>query len=340
MRKSTMLAVTLLVATSLDAQGTPLRLCATTPDLGDLASAVGGGEVAVTTLVKPAEDPHFVEAKPSFVKVLSTADVLVVNGLELEVGWLPALQAACRNAAVQNGGAGFVDASGVIKPLEVPTGAVDRSMGDVHAAGNPHYLLDPLNGLRVAALLRDRLAKLRPAAAKSFEANYDAFRAKLGDALVGPDLARKYDFEKLALLHEHRKLAAFLEGRGDRDKLGGWFKLLLPHAGVKAVGDHNLWPYFARRFGIDVAGFLEPKPGVPPTTRHLTELVRTMQAQQVRLVLAAPYYDRRHADFVASRTGARVATMAHQTGARPGAADYLSTVDQNVRAVVAALGAS
>jgi ABC-type Zn uptake system ZnuABC Zn-binding protein ZnuA len=325
----------MLLATS--ATLAQIKVCATVPDLGNLVAEVGGSEVSVEVFAKPTDDPHFVEAKPSFIKSLSTADLLVAVGLELEVGWLPAIVTGSRNARVQAGARGYLDASTAIQPLEVPTGAIDRSMGDVHAAGNPHYLVDPLNGLRVAAAIRDRLAELKPASKQAFEDRFKAFRQKLGDALVGSELAKKYDFEKLALLHEHGKLGAFLEGRKDQDKLGGWLKTMVPSYGVKAVADHNLWPYFAKRFGIEVIGFFEPKPGVPPTTGHLTGLVKTMQGAGVKLILAAPYYDRKHAELVAGQTGAKVAAMAHQVGSRPGATDYLAMVDQNVKAVGEAL---
>jgi ABC-type Zn uptake system ZnuABC Zn-binding protein ZnuA len=320
------------------AQQAQLNVCATIPDLGALVSEIGGGHVAVTTFVKPTEDPHFAEAKPSFIKALSTADLLVLSGLELEVGYLPAIVTNARNARIQQGGSGYLDASTAIQVLEVPTGTIDRSMGDVHPGGNPHYLLDPINGLKVAALIRDKLAALHPNGAKDFEDRYKAFRERMAAAMVGAELAKKYDFEKLAQLHEHGKLDAFLEKTKEKDKLGGWLKAMLPFYGKKAVADHNLWPYFAKRFGIELVGFFEPLPGVPPTTKHLTELLKTMQGSNVKLILASPYYDPKHANLVASQSGARIAAMAHQMGSRPAATDYLATVDSNVREVAKALG--
>jgi ABC-type Zn uptake system ZnuABC Zn-binding protein ZnuA len=317
-----------------------LNVCATVPDLGQLVSEIGGTEVSVTVFAKGTEDPHFIDAKPSFIKALASADVLVVTGMDLEVGWIPAILANSRNAKVQVGTSGYIDASTVIKPLEVPTGTIDRSMGDVHPAGNPHFLLDPLNGLKVAGLIRDKLGALRPDARKTFEERYKAFRQKIGDALVGPELAKKYDFEKLALLHEHGKLGSFLEERKEKELLGGWLKAMLPYYGAKAVGEHNLYPYFAQRFGLVMVGFFEPLPGVPPTTKHLAELIKTMTSSGVKLILNTPYYDRKHADFVAAQTGAKIAAIAHQVGAHPGAKDYVGTVDHNVRELVKALGGS
>ncbi|MGH7789348.1 MAG: metal ABC transporter substrate-binding protein [Candidatus Binatia bacterium] len=315
----------------------PLSVVATTPELGNLVRVVGGDAVAVTVLAKPSEDPHFVEAKPSYVKALSRADLYVSNGLELEVGYAPVLLNNARNSRILPGGPGFVDASVVIAPLDVPSTTVDRSMGDVHPFGNPHYLLDPLMGLKVAALLRDVLTRLRPADGAAFAQRYDEFHRALGVALVGPQLAARYDVEKLAALFEYGKLLPFLQQQGQAAELGGWLGLLAPYPGARAVDDHPIWPYFARRFAVEIVAHLEPKPGVPPTTRHLQEVIETMRATKVPLIFAAAYYDQRHADFVASQTGARVVRLANQAGSRPGTEAYLEMVDYNVRQLAAAL---
>jgi ABC-type Zn uptake system ZnuABC Zn-binding protein ZnuA len=315
----------------------PLQVAATVPELGSLVREIGGDQVAVTVFAKGTEDAHFVEAKPSFIKTLSAADLFVETGMELELGWAPLLQQNARNAKVLPGAPGFIDASVVITPLEVPGGPVDRSMGDVHPAGNPHYLLDPINGLRVARLIRDKLSELRPERQKYFEERYADFRQRLGAALVGAVLAKKYDVEKLALLFEAGKLGDFLRSQGEESLLGGWFGLMMPYRGAKAVGDHNMWPYFARRFGIAVVSFLEPKPGLPPTTKYLNELIESMRAQGVKVILANPYFDPRFAQFVAERTGAQVVNIAHMVGARPGTDDYIAMLDYDVRQLAAAL---
>ena len=328
-----------LLAANALAQGDarPLQVAATIPELGSLVREIGGDQVTVTVFAKGTEDPHFVEAKPSFIKTLSQADLFLQMGLELEMGWAPVLLQNARNSRIVPGARGFVDASAAIVPLDVPTGQVDRSLGDVHAAGNPHYLLDPVNGLKVARLIRDKLIELRPERRPSFEQRYDAFRQRLGVALVGEALAQKYDPEKLAVLDEAGTLADFLNTQGDAGQLGGWLGLLRPYYGVKVVADHNLWPYFARRFGLSVVAFLEPKPGLPPTTKHLNEVIELMRAQRITVVLANPYFDPRAAQLVAQQTGARVVKMAHQVGARPGTDDYLPMVDYNVRQLAAAL---
>ena len=179
-------------------------------------------------------------------------------------------------------------------------------MGDVHAAGNPHYLVDPISGLRVARLIRDKLIELRPDRQRYFDERYASFRQRLAAALVGEALAKKYDVEKLALLFEAGKLGDFLKSQGEESLLSGWFGLMMPYRGAKVVADHNTWPYFARRFGISVIGFLEPKPGLPPTTKHLNREHRKHACPggqgDSRFLLLDPSF----AQFVAERTGAQV----------------------------------
>jgi ABC-type Zn uptake system ZnuABC Zn-binding protein ZnuA len=319
------------------ADARPVAVCATTPELGSLVRTIGGPDVSVTVFAKATEDPHYVEPRLSFVTTLADADLVFVNGMELEVGWLPPLLRAARNASILPGASGYVDASAVISPLEVPRGAVDRSMGDMHPRGNPHYLTDPLNGLRVAALVRDRVSEVNPAVHDAVRRRYDEFRGRLGTALVGETLARKYDVEKLAELQSLGRLADFLRAQGDDAALGGWLGLMRPHGGVRAVQEHRVWVYFARRFGIEVIGEMEPKPGIPPTTKHLRQLVERMRAEHVGLILTAAYYDPRHARFLADQTGAAIVPLANQVGAREGTDDYLSMIDHNVRAVVTTL---
>jgi ABC-type Zn uptake system ZnuABC Zn-binding protein ZnuA len=309
----------------------PLRVCATVPDLGSLAREVGGDAVEVTVFVKGGQDPHFMEAKPSFIKALSQADLYIQIGLELEVGWVPNLLQNSRNGQVLRGAPGHLDASTAIQPLDVPAGVIDRAMGDVHPYGNPHYLLDPLNGLKVARAIRDRLVDLRPARKADFDARFESFRKKLGAALVGEKLAAKYDFEKLAVLAERGKLLEFLKSQNDESLFDGWLKRVEPLRGVPVVGDHNMWPYFAQRFGLKVVGFLEPKPGIPPSTKHLSEIVATMKQVGAKAILSVPYFDPRHSRFVSEQTGAKVLRLAHQVGSQDGTDDYLSMVEYNVK---------
>jgi ABC-type Zn uptake system ZnuABC Zn-binding protein ZnuA len=317
----------------------PLPVCATVPELGAIVRAVGGDQVAVEVFTKPTEDPHFTPARPSLIKSLNACALLVQIGMDLEIGWLPRLLENARNPAVLPGGAGFLDTATTIAPLDAPTGKVNRSMGDVHPFGNPHYLADPVNGLLVAAAVRAKLVALRPASQTYFEERLAAFQKELATALVGAPLAAKYEVAKLALLAEHGKLLEFLRSQGEERELGGWLGALAPYYGNQIVDDHPIWPYFARRFGLVIAAHLEPKPGVPPTTKHLAEVVALVKSAHVRAVLAAAYYDPRHAEFVADATGAKVLAMANQVGARPGTETYVQWVDYNVRQVAGALRA-
>jgi ABC-type Zn uptake system ZnuABC Zn-binding protein ZnuA len=315
----------------------PVAACATTPELGAIVREVGGEQVTVEVFSKATEDPHFTPARPSLIKSLNGCDLFAVVGLELETGWVPLLLRNARNAAVLPGAPGYVDASAAITPLDVPTGTVDRSMGDVHPFGNPHYLSDPVNGILVAALIHQRLVTLRPGSRPYFDERLAAFRSQIAAALVGETLAAKYDVQKLALLAEHGKLVDFLRSQGEERALGGWLGALASAYGAKVVDDHPIWSYFARRFGLVVAGHLEPKPGFPPTTKHLADLIEMMRAEHVALVLASAYYDPRHARFVAEATGAKVLAMANQPGSRPGTDTYRGFVDYNVRQVTDAL---
>jgi zinc/manganese transport system substrate-binding protein len=318
----------------------PLNVAATVPELGSLVRDIGGDHVTVTVFAKGAEDPHFVEAKPSFVKILNGADVFIQVGLGMEIGWAPPLIQQARNPRIAPGAPGHVDASTVIVPLQAVSGAVDRSMGDVHPEGNPHYLLDPVRSLKVTQLIRDRLSALSPARQADFETRYAAFHRRLGASLVGESLAAKYDVAKLALLADHGKLEAFLTSQGEWALLGGWLGQMRAHRGVKVVVDHNQWAYFAQRFGFNIVGFIEPKPGLPPTTRHLQTLIQTMRDQEVKLILLGAYFDPRHARFLAKQTGARILNMAHQVGARPEADDYFRMINYNIQQLQTALAPS
>ena len=316
----------------------PLKVCATVPELGSLVHEIGGDQVAISVFAKGTEDPHFVIPKPSFIKALSQCDVYVQIGFDLEVGWVPPLLLSSRNAQVQTGGRGYIDTSVAVAPLEISTTTADRSMGDLHPLGNPHYLLSPINGLRVAGLLRDRLSAIRPSSSQNFAQHYQDFRRRLGIALVGEALFDKYDFEKLALLAERGRLAQFLSSQDEEALLAGWLGMMQPYYGTNVVGDHNVWPYFTRVFGLNIITYLEPLPGISPTTSHMQTVIELMRTNQVKVVLAAASYDPRYAEFVASNTGASVVNMAHQGAARPGTENYLDMVHYNVTQLSAALG--
>ncbi len=317
----------------------PLRVVASVPDLASLLRELGGDEVEVTRIIQGPQDPHSIEPRPSFIRSLHDADLFVVTGMDLEIGWAPVLLQSARNSRIQPGTDGYADASQVIGPLEVPPPGASRAQGDLHPYGNPHYLTDPLNGLRVAGLIRDTLSELRPEQESLFRERYDAFARRLMERLVGAELAARHDPGELARAIESDGLDRFLEERSEAKLLGGWLGAVRPLRGTKAAEEHQLWAYFARRFGLVLVARLEPFPGIAPTTRHLGAVVETMKAQQVPLILTSAYFDPRHARWVAERSEARIVPLAHQSGARPGTEDdYLAAIDYNVRALVEAMG--
>jgi zinc/manganese transport system substrate-binding protein len=317
----------------------PLEVVATVPDLGDLVRVVGGDQVSVSVITKGPQDPHVVEPRPSLIRQLHDADLFVLTGMDLEIGWAPVLLQGARNPKILPGGEGYLDTSSVVTPLEVPAATSNRSMGDLHPYGNPHYLTDPVHGLRVAALLRDALGSLRPDERAGFEQRCERFVQQTLEHLVGTELVASYGPEEVARLLDSGRFDAELRARDHTERLGGWLAQMRPYAGTRAIEDHQFWAYFAHRFGIELVTTLEPYPGIAPSTRQLARVVETIRAEKIPLILSTAYFDPRHAHWVAERTGARVVLLAHQAGARSSADGYLGAIDYNVRQVVTALRA-
>ena len=320
----------------LSAADSPLNICVTVTDIGAITQEIGGDKVKVTVFAKGHEDPHYIEARPSFVRALADADLFIQTGLELEVGWAPVLLKNARNDKVLPGAPGFLEVSSVIAPLDVPTGVVDRSLGDVHPGGNPHFLNDPVSGFRAAKLIEGKLAQLSAENAAYFALRYTDFAKRLGERLFGVELTSKYDPSKLAQLVERGKLMDFLIAQKDDEKIGGWLSEVKSFKGRSVVADHTIWPYFSRTFSFDVVGYLEPKPGIPPTTRHLQELIAMMKKDAISVILTTPFFDPKHAHVVAEKSASHIAAMAHQVGSLTGTDDYISFIDHNVKALVGA----
>jgi zinc/manganese transport system substrate-binding protein len=274
---------------------------ATLPDLADIARQVGGDRVEVTSLAVGFQDPHYVDPKPSFVVKLNRADVFIQVGLDLEVGWVPPLLNQARNAAIRPGGEGYVDASVGVEILQKPTGQLSRAEGDIHIYGNPHYWMDPLNGKVVAAHLEKVFSRLRPENATFFA-------------------ERSRDFDRR------------IDEANQR-----WQARLESFRGTPVIAYHNSWPYFERRFGLSIAGFIEPKPGIPPTPQDLLRAINQIQREGIRVILHSAYYDEKPSRFVADKTGARVVTLATSVEGAPGVDDYLSLFEHNVSLLAEAL---
>jgi zinc/manganese transport system substrate-binding protein len=279
-----------------------LKVVATTPDFAALAREIGGDAVEVTALAKPTEDPHFVDPKPSLLVTLNRADVLIEGGAELELGWLPPLLDNARNGRIAGGSPGRVVASQGIRMLEVPP-TFDRSKGDIHALGNPHFMIDPLNAKIVAANIADHFAQVDPEAAPVFKANLERFNATV-----------------------------------DR-QLAEWQRQLAPYRGSTLVTYHKDFVYFAARFNLEIVETLEPKPGIAPSPAHLVQVINTMQARKTRVILVQPYQNRRTAETVVRQTHAAVLDMPQQPGAIKNITTYVELMDYLVQTLAAALGA-
>jgi zinc/manganese transport system substrate-binding protein len=278
-----------------------LNVVATTADFGSIAAVIGGDKAQVSTLARPTEDPHFVDAKPNFSVKLNRADALVEGGAELEIGWLPPLLDMGRNTKLEAGAPGRIAGNQGIVLMDVPT-SLDRSKGDIHAAGNPHFMTDPVNARIVAEHIAGAFCDLDPK-------NADAYRANL----------KKFTDELDA-------------------KLAEWQKLLAPYKGREIVAYHDSWPYFARRFGLKIDLFLEPKPGIPPTPAHLAEVITKMKADNINMIIVDPYQNRKTAETVARDTGATVVDVTQFPGGVKGTeGGYIAMMDYIVNAVAKAL---
>jgi len=290
-----------LLAAAPVARAGGLKVVTTTEDLAALSREVGGDRISVEAIAKGYQDPHFVEAKPSFILKLHSADLLVVVGRELEIGWLPPLLQQCRNEKIQVGSRSYLDASLTVKILDIPQGQITRAMGDVHPMGNPHYWLDPGNGRRIAQVIQAKLAELQPA--------------------DGPYFAQRFaDFDKR--LAEAEK---------------GWDAAMAPYKGTKVVTYHRSWPNFVERFGLDVIGYVEPKPGIPPSPQHTIDLIGEMKKVKATIILVEPYFDLKTPQSVARETGGRVVVLAPSVGGVKEAADYIQLFNYNVNLIVGAL---
>jgi ABC-type Zn uptake system ZnuABC Zn-binding protein ZnuA len=301
--KTRFLPSVLILASALPAQAA-VNVVASTEDLASLTREVGGDRVKVDGIARGYQDPHFVEAKPSFILKLNAAQLLVVVGRELEIGWLPPLITQSRNSKIQPGSEGYLDASLTARILEIPTGQITRAMGDVHPAGNPHYWLDPENGRRIAAAVRDKLSRLAPADAGYFATRYADFDKRLAEA-------------------EKR-----------------WQAEMAPYKGVKVVTYHRSWPNFTERFGLDVVGYVEPKPGIPPSPSHTLDLIQAMKRLGVKILLVEPYFDLKTPNSIGRETGAKVLVLPPSVGGEKEITDYIKLFDYDVKLVVDALKAS
>jgi len=278
-----------------------LNVVATIPDYGAIAEQIGDGKVKVTSIARGTEDPHFVDARPSFIRVLNQADVLIEGGAELEIGWLPPLVNGARNARILANAPGHVVLSRDIRLLDVPTSPVDRSMGDVHPLGNPHFTLDPLNGKIVARRLAETFSQLDSANAPFYEQNLKKFNDRLDKKLIE------------------------------------WTSLVEPYRGTKVVTYHKSLDYLLERFGLELAATIEPKPGIEPSPSYVNSLIPKVKAQGVKLVLVEPFRPRKTPEYVAQAIGARLLILPACVGGNEKVKDYFELFDYDLAQIVSAL---
>ena len=313
-----------------------IKVCATVTDMAALVEVIGGDQVEVTTFASAMGNPHYVIAKPNFIKDLSKADMYIQTGFELEAGWAPVLLKSCRNAKVQPNAIGHIDPSNVIKPLFELKGKLTRADGHVHPNGNPHYMMDPVNGLIVAYLINSRLKVIRPEKAEYFNDNTKKFQDKLIKKLIGEKLASKYSTAKLARLIKLGKLEKFLELSKQEDDLGGWLGKVKANKNRKFLADHANYIYLVERFGMEVVAYLEPKPGMDPTTSHLMKLVKEVPSIKAQGIMTNSYYPAKYAQMIAKKTNLPILKLAHQVGSIKGCDTYLKMIDYNVNQILKA----
>ena len=266
-----------------------VNVVATLPWIGSLAKELGKYKINVTVLVKPSQDPHVIEAKPSMILAARKADIIMYDGLDLEIGYLPLIIESSRNPKLMPGKTGNFDCSQFVKVIEKQT-TVDRSMGDVHPLGNPHYHFSPSNVLRVADGMARLLAEADQANAGFYQANYKAFADHL------------------------------------REKEKTWHSL--PLAGKKFIAYHKLFEYLADEFGFQFIGYMEPKPGIPPSAAHIEELIEEMKRSKPEAILVTPAYGIQEAESLSKKTGTKVVVLPQDVGSMPGTDDLFSFWDK------------
>jgi zinc/manganese transport system substrate-binding protein len=282
------------VAAPITAEAKKLIVVTSTTDMGALAQEVGGDRIEVESLAKGYQDPHFVEAKPSFLLKLRQADLLIHVGLQLEIGWLPPLITQSGNPRIQVGAPGNLDASQFAEILEIPQGTVTRAEGDVHPLGNPHYWLDPDNGRRIARGIANKLADLDPADSAYFQQRFQDFDRRLSAAELKWDAAMK------------------------------------PWHGQKIVTYHRSFPNFAKHFGLDVIDYVEPRPGIPPTPGHTIEVIQLMRREKCKVVLVEPYFDLKTPQSIGRETGAQVVVYLPSVGGEKQVTNYFQLFDYDI----------
>ena len=277
-----------------------IKVVTTTTDLKSITEFIGGSKVSVSSIATGYQNPHFVDPKPSYIINLSTANMFVTVGLDLETGWSPQLLSSSRNTRIQKGSQGYVDASEGIGLLQVPS-SINKAEGDIHIFGNPHYWLDPLNGKVIARNIASGLERLDPSNKLFYETNLQAFFSKIDS------------------------------------KLAEWKAKMLPFKGAKIIAYHNEWVYFEKRFGLEIVDFMEPKPGIPPSPSQLVKVIKEVKAYNIKVIISSPYFTTSSSDVVSKQTGVKELTLGTSVAAFTSIKNYFDLFDYDVNLLVAAL---
>jgi len=298
MKTKILYIVTLLI--SMNTWAGNVKVVTTTTDLKSITELIGGNKVSVKTIATGYQNPHFVDPKPSFIISLADADMFVTVGLDLETGWSPQLLSSSRNSKIQKGSPGYVDASAGVSLLQVPS-SVNRSEGDIHIYGNPHYWLDPMNGKVIARNIANGLERVDPSNKVFYEANLQAFYKRIDD------------------------------------KMKEWQSKMAAFKGTKIIAYHNEWVYFETRFGLQIVDFMEPKPGIPPSPSQLVKVIKEIKANNIKVIISSPYFSTSSSDVVAKQTGAKEVTLATSVAAFDPIKNYFDLFDYNINQLISAL---
>jgi zinc/manganese transport system substrate-binding protein len=317
----------------------PVKVVTSLTTYAAIAKEIVGDRGEVNAIAQGDENPHYVQPKPSFVPLLADADVFVTTGLDLEL-WVPALLDKAGNSKVTEGGPGYVAANQGIQLLDVPT-TYSRSAGDIHVFGNPHIWTEPLNGVQIARNILTGLKRVSPENAAYFTGREKDFEDKIYRALYGDELVTLLTGQTLADLDHQGKLFDFLSQRRYKgaplaDRLGGWLKQGMIFRGKEMACYHKEWDYFSREFGIPCMDYIEPKPGIPPTPKHVRELIDEMQQRHVRVLLSPGYFDHTQIREVAERTGAKAVIVPSNVGGAPGVNTFLDLINTIVSSLAQA----
>lgn len=338
-------AVILVAGLAPDAHGA-IKIVTSLPTFASIAREVGGDLVEVDHIAEPNQDAHFVSPKPSYSLMLRDADLFVTTGLDLEL-WVPVVIDKSGNPDVREGGRGYVSASRGIKLLQKPRGQVSRAEGDVHIYGNPHIHTSPINAIKIARNILTGLKKVSPENADYFQNRYKIFESRIYNSLFGEELVGLFGGEKLARLLEAGKLFEFLEGEGVNDmvggvplieRLGGWMAKAKPFYGKKIIAYHKNWIYFTSIFGLTILDYVEPKPGIPPSARHVSHIIDLIEKEGVKVMIVAGYFDETTPKRIERKTGAKALILTMDVGGEEGVSDYFTLIDSWIDKLLSVYG--